>query len=138
MDQDELEGMLIRHEGLRLKPYKDSYGNVTIGVGRNLDGKGISEDEAKFMLVNDLDECLADLKDIFQGQFGLLPDSIQRVLMDMRFQLGYNGFRGFKRMIRALKGNNLPEMIAQMENSAWYRQVPGRANELIGMIEKFL
>lgn len=42
--------MLIRHEGLRLKPYKDSVGKLTIGVGRNLDDKGITKEEAMHLL----------------------------------------------------------------------------------------
>ena len=41
----------MRHEGLRLKPYRDTAGKLTIGVGRNLDDVGVSEAEA-FALLN--------------------------------------------------------------------------------------
>ena len=47
-------GMLKRHEGLRLKPYQDTIGKLTIGYGRNLDDRGISKEEAEYLLRNDI------------------------------------------------------------------------------------
>ena len=32
-----IKAQLVRHEGLRLKPYRCSAGRLTIGIGRNLD-----------------------------------------------------------------------------------------------------
>jgi lysozyme len=54
---------LQRHEGLRLRlrAYRDTVGKLTIGYGRNLDDRGISEDEAGFMLDNDIDLVVAEL-----------------------------------------------------------------------------
>ena len=43
-----IEEQLILHEGLRLKPYRDTVGKLTIGVGRNLDDVGITRAEAFF------------------------------------------------------------------------------------------
>ena len=54
MNQDKIKDMLVRHEGLRLHAYKCSEGFLTLGVGRNLDANGISEDEAMYMLDNDI------------------------------------------------------------------------------------
>jgi GH24 family phage-related lysozyme (muramidase) len=31
-----LKKMFIKHEGLRLKPYRDTVGKLTVGVGGNL------------------------------------------------------------------------------------------------------
>ena len=49
-------------EGLRFHAYKDTEGVTTIGVGRNLESVGISEDEARYLFSNDLrrayGECL--------------------------------------------------------------------------------
>lgn len=45
---------LVRHEGLRLKPYKCSANSWTIGVGRNLDDIGISGSEALVLLKHDI------------------------------------------------------------------------------------
>src|SRR5438876_896932 len=46
--------LLVKHEGLSLKPYRCPAGKRTIGVGRNLDDRGISEDEAAMLLGNDI------------------------------------------------------------------------------------
>ena len=43
---------LKRHEGLKLKPYKCTADKLTIGVGRNLEDVGISEEEAEMLLQN--------------------------------------------------------------------------------------
>ena len=51
---EKLKEQLIRHEGLRLKPYRCTANKLTIGVGRNLDDVGISEDEALILLENDI------------------------------------------------------------------------------------
>ena len=50
MDTDKLLSDLVRDEGLRLRPYADTVGKTTIGVGRNLTDVGISHDEALALL----------------------------------------------------------------------------------------
>ena len=40
-----IEDLLILHEGVRRKPYLDTVGELTIGVGRNLDAMGLEENE---------------------------------------------------------------------------------------------
>lgn len=54
MKNESLIEELVRHEGLRLKPYKCSANSWTIGVGRNIDDMGISGSEALMMLKNDI------------------------------------------------------------------------------------
>jgi len=134
MQFNKIKNQLIEHEGLKLKPYRCPAGKLTIGIGRNLDDKGITESEAKDLLYNDLRECLYDLRGMFL-EFDNLPENIQLVLVDMRFQLGPKRFRTFKKMIRAVDEKDWHEMIRQMKDSAWYGQVPNRANDLISMVE---
>ena len=45
-----LVNQLMRQEGLRLKPYKCTGDKLTIGYGRNLEDRGITESEAMAML----------------------------------------------------------------------------------------
>ena len=45
-----IEEQLLLHEGLRLKPYRCTSNKLTIGVGRNLEDKGISKEEAMRLL----------------------------------------------------------------------------------------
>src|SRR5688572_26548191 len=96
--RQKLVDQLLLHEGLRLKPYPDTKGKITIGVGRNLSDKGITHSEAMLLLDHDLDECITDLAS-FPWFAGLDPVR-QRVLIDMRLNLGPTGFRSFKRTLR--------------------------------------
>lgn len=43
---------LIRHEALKLFPYKCTAGKLTIGVGRNLDDKKLKFQEITYLLGN--------------------------------------------------------------------------------------
>lgn len=54
MDIDKLSKELRNDEGVRFKPYRDTVGKLTIGVGRNLDDRGISPGEADYLLANDI------------------------------------------------------------------------------------
>ena len=47
---------------MRLTPYRDTVGKLTIGVGRNLDDVGITDAEARFLLENDIARTVADLE----------------------------------------------------------------------------
>jgi len=42
--------LLEFEEGLKLKPYKCPAGKLTIGIGRNLEDRGITEQEAQMLL----------------------------------------------------------------------------------------
>lgn len=130
---NEIMSDLIRDEGLRLKPYRDSVGKITIGIGRNLEDKGITKEEAIFMLKNDILECYRDLKTIFTN-FDSFTNGRKRALINMRFNLGYRGFRSFKKMISAIKQNNWEKAIEEAKDSKWYRQVPNRANRIIKLL----
>ena len=55
-------GQLEQHEGRRARPYMDSVGKITIGVGRNLSDKGLSQAEIDALLEHDLDDVLIDLE----------------------------------------------------------------------------
>jgi lysozyme len=135
MDNNRLYRTIERHEGFLDKPYRCTAGKLTIGIGRNLDDVGIRYSEARFMLRNDLDECRWDLENIFPGQFDALPAHIQEVLMNMRFQLGSGGFRGFKKMIAAVRAWDFVEAQRQGLDSKWAkRDTPERAQELMEVL----
>ena len=85
--------MIILHEGVRLRAYVDTVGKMTIGCGRNISDKGISFAEAMMLLDHDLDEAITDLSGSFPW-FLTLDAVRQRVLVDMRLNLGPSRFRG--------------------------------------------
>jgi len=137
MDFEIIEAQLMKHEGEKLKPYRCSAGKLTIGIGRNLDDNGISEEESMFLLDNDIIACSQDLSLlIFPKKFDNFPENIQHVLIDMRFQLGRKGFRSFKKMIFAFQNFDYPGAIKEMKDSKWYKQTTERANNLIEMVAK--
>jgi len=127
---------LIEHEGMRLKPYKCPAGRWTIGVGRNLSDNGITEEEALYLLKHDIERCVVDLQKVFDGKLWQLPEIVQRVLVDMRFNLGGSGFRGFKKLIAAIKVDDFLAASAEMKDSLWYNQVGKRGEMLVKMMKK--
>jgi len=135
MNLPNVQKLLIEHEGCALKPYKCTAGKTTIGVGRNLEDKGISSEEALYLFNNDIRACVTDLElFFFPKQFLSFPDNIQSVLINMRFQLGHTGLKRFKKMLQAFRLEDYREAAIQMKDSQWYKQVPKRAKELIQMV----
>lgn len=118
--------LIKQNEGLRLKPYYCTGDKLTIGYGRNLDDKGITLQEAEQMLDLDILECETDLKRF--PFWDSLNDTRQAVLLDMRFQLGSKGIRGFKRMLAAIEAEYYDTAAAELLDSRYAKQTPNRAN----------
>lgn len=129
LDRERLRAQLTRHEGLRLKPYLDSVGKLTIGVGRNLDDVGISQDEARYLLESDIDRVVKGLLARFPWVLDLDPVR-QSVLVNMTFNLGLVGLAGFARTLQAIRERRFKEAAEHMLESRWSQQVGQRAVEL--------
>jgi lysozyme len=129
-----LRADLERDEGLRLKPYTDTVGKLTIGIGRNLDDKGISRDEAFVLLDNDIAECIGDLRGSFPW-FDKLTEARQCVLINMRFNLGGKGLRTFKQTLMSIERGDYVGAARNMRISKWAGQVGARAKRLADMME---
>ena len=124
---------LVRlHEGLRLRPYHCTAGKLTIGYGRNLDDKGISQAEADLMLMADLAECEQDLSSF--PWWERLSDTRKAVLIDMRFNLGGGGIRQFKSMLVCIALGDFTQAAHEMLDSRWAKQVGQRAVELANLM----
>lgn len=155
-----IEEQLILHEGLRLEIYKCPAGKWTIGVGRNLEAKGltakeqecifgvsglnknevidalfgrkITKEDALFLLQNDIAEVTEQLEKF--EWFNRLDEVRQKVIVDMRFNLGMAGLLQFKRMIAALIDRDWIKASEQMVDSRWYHQVGNRSKRLVEMM----
>lgn len=140
MNIEKLKAQLIKHEGKRHFAYRCPANFLTIGVGRNLETKGLSDEEIDFLLERDIDESYYDCIAIFMdepfewGPFRKYSQSRQHALIDMRFNLGPARFRGFKKMITAVKAEDWETAAKEMENSKWYKQVGSRAVRLVEMM----
>jgi lysozyme len=124
-----LRQQLYRDEGVRLKPYKDSEGLLTIGVGRCLDRVGISMGESELMLDNDISRATAEVITHIPWSHEL--DEIRRaVLTNMAFNVGVAGLLKFERMLAALKARDYETAAKEMLDSKWRKQVGPRADRL--------
>jgi len=128
-----LEEQLMRHEGLRLKPYRCTAGKLTIGVGRNIEDVGISRAEAMAMLRNDILTARLGLEKAVPGFLGL-SSRRQMALIDMCFNLGLPRFLAFKRMLAAIAAGDFAQAAEEMLDSAWANQVGQRAVTLATMM----
>jgi lysozyme len=131
--------LLMEHEGFRGQPYQDTKGNWTIGYGRNLDANPLTEEEGRRLL---LGVCLllgAQLKKRYPW-FDKLNTVRKWVILDMAYQLGFNGFGSFQQMRAEIeKAVKIKEDEAELEwmsvrdemlDSKWAREFPPRAEEL--------
>jgi lysozyme len=133
MDMSLMKRELTQDEALRLKPYRCTAGKLTIGVGRNLDDVGITANEADYLLENDIGRAMADLDRALPWWRGL-SDSRQRALVNMCFNLGLTRLLGFKGMLSALESGDGAEAAREALDSAWARQVGGRAQRIAKML----
>ena len=129
-----LHEMLIRHEGLRLKPYRDTVGKLTIGVGRNLDDVGITREEALMLLNNDIAQVRREVNRTF-AWFPDLNPVRKNVVLNMVFNIGLPRFRQFKKAIAAIRAKEWEGAAREMLDSRWARQVGRRARELARMMK---
>jgi lysozyme len=128
---EDLKEQLVRHEGLRLTVYDCPAGYKTIGVGRNLEGKGITEEEALYLLENDINYFTDQLRDNLDW-FDDIPEEKQQILVNMAFNLGVAGLMNFKNMLSAVEEGRWADASTEMLDSKWAKQVGVRAIELSG------
>ena len=122
--------MLREGEGLRLSPYADSRGYLTVGYGHRL----IAGDSRQPITKAYAEDLLArDSANAWQDAGRITGDdkSPERIVLSvMVYQLGFAGVRKHKRTITHLLSQNYNEAIQEMHYSDWYRQTPQRVEIL--------
>ena len=126
---DAIKSRLKEYEGYRRLPYRCTEGYLTIGIGRNLESVGLSESESEYLLVNDIQQAVQDCENTFPW-FKKLTHGRKEVLVEMRFQLGIDGVKKFKNMLKFVEDGKYTEASQEMINSAWHKQTPRRCEEL--------
>jgi len=121
MLMEELAQRIEAHEGLRLFPYTDTVGKLTIGYGRNLQDRGISKAEATYLMQNDLAESRIEL--IHYDWFNKLDKVRQEVLIELHFNIGLTKILKFKQMIGHLITGDYTKAAEQLLDSLWAKQV---------------
>ena len=148
-NREALIDQLILHEGMKLEVYKDHLGIDTIGIGRNLEDRGITDGElafmnmlkaeiyeqgitethARFLLSNDIDIVEKELVASHPCTAGL-DDVRCRVLLDMAINLGMPRLNKFKNMWKAVHDRDFSLAAVEMLDSRWASQVGQRAVHL--------
>lgn len=116
-------------KGPELFPYYDTAEKLTIGYGRNLSDRGISEEEAELMLDNDISSAIADAESL--PYWDRLNAVRQLVVTDMIYNLGLSKFRKFVKLNAALTIGDYSLAAHEMVDSEWYHQVKRRARVLM-------
>jgi lysozyme len=119
----------MRDEDVRLKPYRDTLGKLTVGCGHNLDDRGISLKVAMFILDEDVSDTLEEL-DRRLPKWRSLNEPRQRVVGNMAFNMGVEKLLGFHQMLGALWDGDYERAADEMLDSVWAWQVKGRAARL--------
>jgi len=134
MDMSNLIDTLRRHEGVKNTLYKCTSDKWTIGVGRNLEDVGLSEEEIDFLLLNDIIRT-KDLMDNYMPWHKDLDEVRQEALINFVFNVGIGTAMKFKNGMSSLEEGDYPSAAAHMLDSAWAKQVGDRAIEITQMIE---
>lgn len=133
-ERDRIREHLILDEGIRLKPYKDSVGKLTIGVGRNLTDVGISRLEAKALLEHDIDKAIAALVSGYPW-FEDQDPARQIVLVELMFNIGPLSFSRFVNTLAAFERKDYQAAADGLMKSKWFRQVQkSRSGRMIRMV----
>jgi lysozyme len=129
---NEIVEALEVQEGFRAHGYRDTLDNLTIGFGRCIEpgvGLGLTRDEARVLLENDVFRCLGEVKR-WPWFDGLKPVH-QSVLVQLCHQLGYSNLSGFNRMLLALSKGDMDTAADELLDSRFARQqTPARAQRL--------
>ncbi len=122
----------------------------TIGIGRNLDDRGISKEELDWMDIPTIDHIFsdgiteADAVYLAQNDVQIVEEELVRahpcvdeldavrqlVLIDMAFNLGVPRLCKFKKMWAAIHENKFDVAAKEMLDSRWANQVKSRSTKL--------
>ena len=137
---DDVKKMVIRHEGVRNKPYKDSLGLWTVGVGHLIgDGKSLPPE---------WDRTFSDkeINDLFEKDFAhhvkiaehtpgyqKANDTGKAAFIDLAFNMG-KWWPKWPTTSKKLGEGDFPAAAQGLQDSKWYTQVGNRAKKIVAMV----
>tara|TARA_R110002020_G_scaffold125344_2_gene282527 strand:+ start:541 stop:951 length:411 start_codon:yes stop_codon:yes gene_type:complete len=117
-----------KSEGYRARAYRCTAGYLTIGYGFAIKDLELSERVCD-IIAEEKEQILLKKVRRFEW-FDSSPKLIQEVVKEMVFNLGYSGFKKFKKTIYYLETEQYSEAADEMLDSLWARQVKNRAVEM--------
>ena len=133
MDLTQVRKRLIAHEGIKLSPYRCTAGKLTIGVGRNLSDRGISQATATQMLEEDIEIVLDELKRALPF-WEKLKWNYKEALVDLAFNMGVPRLMMFRRMLSAIEADDPDKAAEELLESRYASQVGVRASNIAGLL----
>ena len=150
----EIYNQLVLHEGKKPSVYTDTKGKRTIGIGFNLDepsnrkkaeslglnvqdmlsGKKTLSDKEIKLLYNESIKQAANDANSYLPQAGKQPPVVQKILIDMAFNLGLTKLNKFENLKEALLEGDYNKAANEMIDSEWYHQVGNRSKRLVEMM----
>lgn len=138
---DWLMNLIGKHEGVRNKPYKDSKGLWTVGIGHLIgDGKTLppewnktfSDDEVKALFKQDYDHHARAAANI--PGYDKVNEKGKGALVDLTFNMGPSWYKKWPNFTKALGAGDTEGAVGQLQGSLWAKQVGNRANDDIGLL----
>jgi lysozyme len=137
---EQIKEDLVRHEGYVTEIYLDSENLPTFGIGHLVTendmeytwpvGTPVTDERILQVFHDDCNAACTDASALFLN-FNSHPEDVQRVLVNMAFNLGRSRLGKFKNMITAVNEGNYSKAADEMVDSKWYRQVKRRGEELV-------
>jgi len=140
---EQIKEDLVRHEGYVTEIYLDSENLPTFGIGHLVTendmeytwpvGTPVTDERILQVFHDDCNAACTDASALFLN-FSSHPEDVQRVLVNMAFNLGRSRLGKFKNMITAVNEGNYSKAADEMVDSKWYRQVKRRGEELVNIM----
>jgi lysozyme len=120
--------LIERHEGKRTRPYTDTVGKLTVGIGRNISDVPFSKDEIYLVFRNDVAQARRARERLFPTwvELSAVP---QAVLLDIMDNMGSARIRGSRRTRRALRRQGFENSAVEMLDSKWAGQVGKKTHQ---------
>jgi len=137
---EDVKKMVIRHEGVRNEPYKDSLGLWTVGVGHLIgNGKSLPDSwNRKFSndeVMNLFEEDFSHHVKIAQEtpSYDKANEGGKGAFIDLAFNMGkwWPKWPGTK---SKLENEDFAGAAEGLKDSKWYTQVGGRAQEIVALV----
>lgn len=140
-DDSSVMSMIKVHEGVRTRPYKDSLGLWTVGVGHLIgDGRSLPPEYNREFSMDEIDRIFA--KDYAHHKkaaekipgYDKLDEKGKAALIDLTFNMGPAWYKKWPRLQESLKEGDTEAAASSLENSLWYRQVGRRGPTIVSLI----
>lgn len=135
----DIPALIKKHEGKSVHgdrhiPYQDTVGKWTIGYGRNISDRGISEAEAELFLANDIKIVEAELDQALPW-WRNKPAHVQAVLLDLGFNLGVltpetAKLLTFVKTLELINNDRFEAAADNLTRTKWYKQVGSRGSDI--------